>query len=95
MCVNHLNSDDNISVPVVHLKKISARDAVLAANNFYQKVSGSQNPGTLEEVENKGDGFWYITLGFSAVPLLPNEKKYRIFKVSEKDGNVESMKMRE
>lgn len=79
-------------------KKISARDAALAAANFYRDATGYADIGTLEEVENKGDGYWYVTLGFldnSSPVLFSGKKKYRVFKVSDKDGTVEYMKIRE
>jgi hypothetical protein len=77
------------------VKEISAKQAVIIAVKFYQEVSGSEETGSLEEVEYKEDGYWYITLGFTTILLIPSQKIYRVFKVNAVSEKVESMKLRE
>ena len=90
-----MSNEKNSVIQSEEVMEISARQAVLAAVKFYQEVSSSEKKGSLEEVENKGDGYWYITLGFTTNYLIPSQKEYRVFKVNAVNENVESMKLRE
>jgi len=88
-------------------KPLSVTDAVKVASSNLALLIPDAEHVLLEEVElSDDDRYWFITLGFNSKPLispagfvLPPEtderRKYRIFKIDGKTGEVRSMKIRE
>ena len=85
---------------------LDVRAAVQAAQQFASNLFPSFHyRASLEEIEKTEDGkFWLVTLGFEPVKtgpgkslndiLNPPKERFKIFKVSAKNGAVVSMKMR-
>ena len=94
-----LLEDEEAKTGPLSNSRISARDAVLAASRYFQEVAGYSGPLTVEEVELSQDGRWAVTLGYmdqNAGPFAFQAKKqYKTFRVHDRTGVVESMKIRE
>lgn len=80
---------------------IDAKQAVIAAANYFTQVTGNTSGVTVEEIEREGD-VWLVTLGFypPAIPstpfsLAPATKAFKVFRVDATSGEVLSMKIRE
>ena len=80
---------------------IDAKIAAAKAQDYFRDVAGVQSGITLEEVEKDAqEGLWMITLGYeeedASQPFgLQKIRRYKIFEVSDEDGEVVSMKVRE
>lgn len=84
---------------------VDVNAAVRACRAFFTGIDLGIRLDSLEvdEVELTEDGrYWMITLGFTRepkgpLPLLarPSDREYRVFKVSNNEGQVISMRIRE
>ncbi|MCG9229894.1 hypothetical protein L3X65_11985 [Vibrio diabolicus] len=78
---------------------IQAQEAARRAAEYYGEISGDvayRQEITVEEVE-KDETHWLITLGFAQRSYSlnsPRDKDYKIFKVNNETGEIESMKIR-
>jgi hypothetical protein len=89
---------------------MDVKEAVKIAISYTADLFADENPSNLgleEVVHNSHDDAWDVTVGMShpwdyrrssiAVALQPSapERTYKVIKVSDKDGTVLSVKMRE
>ena len=78
-------------------KRISPRDAAIAANEYYNRLTGYADEASIEEVELREDGKrWRVTLGLRPTPgIVFGPKMYKMFEVDAYTAEVLSMKIRE
>ena len=78
-------------------QRIAPREAAIAANSYYNEVTGQSQQATVEEIElNESDERWRVTLGFVALGIMPfGPKIYKIFEIDAYTGKFISMKIRE
>jgi hypothetical protein len=78
----------------------NAKQATVIAKKYFEELTGI-NEVYLEEVElSEDEKYWFITLGYyepivGVLANLARRKNYKVFKVSTKDGQVISMKIRQ
>ena len=81
---------------------LDVRVAAQKASEYFAQlypVEGASNV-QLEEVELSDDGkYWFITLSYPLPPEVPVlnfnfKRKYKVFKIDAKTGEVKSMKIR-
>jgi hypothetical protein len=78
---------------------LDVREAAQRAAEYFAVLYQDQNPQAvqLEEVElAEDDSYWFITLSYpqSDFNVLNFKRKYKIFKIDAKTGDVISMKIR-
>lgn len=77
-------------------KKISAKEAVVIASNYYSEISSEFRGVRVEEIElDEGGDFWLITLGIpDTAYTFAVESKYSFkeFKINAANGDVLYMK---
>jgi hypothetical protein len=78
---------------------LDVREAAQKASEYFAGLYQEQQPHNvqLEEVEMSEDGnYWLITLSYPQTELdvLSYKRKYKIFKIDAKTGEVRSMKIR-
>lgn len=82
---------------------LDVKEAAQRASEYFAGLFSDQNLSNvqLEEVELSDDGqYWLITLSYPvALPeiapiQLINKRKYKLFKIDAKTGEVKSMKIR-
>ncbi len=78
---------------------LDVREAAQKASEYFAGLYQTQHPGNvqLEEVEMTEDGeYCLITLSYpqSEMDVLSFKRKYKIFKIDAKTGEVRSMKIR-
>ena len=77
---------------------INVKEAAEAAKAYLGQFGTDLPELLVEEVEkSEDDQFWLITLGYSETPLAIQfgamDRKYKLFRIGAKDGNVVSMTM--
>ncbi len=72
------------------------KEAIKASIDFLKSIDTDVQEVLVEEVE-MGATSWLITLSYIhyKTNILSTQRKYRIFKVHQKSGDVMSMKIRE
>ncbi len=84
---------------------LDVREAAHRASEYFARLYADQGVSNvqLEEVELTDDGqYWLITLSYPVVPpnqapinfLFNSNRKYKVFKIDAKTGEVKSMKIR-
>jgi hypothetical protein len=81
---------------------LDVKEAAQRASEYFGRLYADQGVSNvqLEEVELTADEqYWLITLSYPEVPLnmvpvLNFKKKYKVFKIDAKTGEVKSMKIR-
>ena len=77
--------------------KIDVQKAIIAAMNYFKKISEDDVKLSIEEIEyNDIDNFWNITLGLNNSYNIMGKKvtDYKNFMVDAETGVVKSMKIR-
>jgi len=78
---------------------LDVKEAAQKASEYFAALYSDQAASRvqLEEVELSDDGeYWLITLSYPVSPSfsVPAKRKYKIFKINAKTGEVKSMKIR-
>ena len=83
---------------------LDVKEAAQRASEYFAGLYSDQGVSNvqLEEVELTDDGqYWLITLSYPVVPpnqaplsFMINNRKYKVFKIDAKTGEVKSMKIR-
>lgn len=78
-------------------ERIAPRDAAVAANEYYTRLTGYEGDASIEEIELTENGKrWRVTLGLRVMPVVTfGPKMYKLFEVDAYTGEVLSMKIRE
>lgn len=89
---------------------MDVRDAVIKAKDWVRDILADENVSNigLEEIErDEAEKVWHVTIGFSRswngprnalstlADAFPSKRAYRVITVSEPDGEIISMKLRE
>lgn len=84
-----------------HKAMIDAKQAADSAREYFTMFFPEAKNVQLEEVELDSEGTqWLVTLSFpeeegTAIGLYPKNRKYKLFRIDAKKGNVVAMKARE
>jgi len=84
---------------------LDVKEAAQRASEYFAGLYAAQGVSNvqLEEVELTDDGqYWLITLSYPMVPpdqaplnfIFSSNRKYKVFKIDAKTGEVKSMKIR-
>jgi len=80
-------------------KRISPKEAVIAATKHFTEVTGITSGVSVEELELTEDAkYWIVTLGYiepGRALTLMGSKCFKTFKINATTGDVLSMKIRE
>lgn len=76
--------------------RISPREAAHAAVQYYAELTGQTPSATVEEIDlSKDERYWNVTLGLTGDMPALFSRKYKLFQVDARTGEVRSMKIRE
>lgn len=79
---------------------LDVKEAAQRASEYFASLYQDILNPQLEEVELSDDGqYWFITLSYPVAPELSAlnfnfKRKYKVFKIDAKTGEVKSMKIR-
>ena len=80
-------------------KRISPKEAVIAATKHFTEVTGITSGVSVEELELTEDAkYWIVTLGYiepARTLAFTGPKSFKTFKIDATTGDVLSMKIRE
>jgi hypothetical protein len=75
---------------------VTAKQAAVKATEYLKEFVDAQDV-RIEEVElSVSEGVWVITLGYLLRdPFISGERSYKTFEISDRDGSVVSMRIRQ